>query len=287
MPPGAIASPTRQPHTSSSSRPPVRGCGSEGEASRRPLYLCARLKATVQADGPALCVRSVRQSDSRYPLCRISRVIANTRVDWTATALQACFESGIPIVIVAGNGAPLGCMQPARAGASRASGALDEVLDRPDWPEIYGNWLRATRMRVIADWRREREGTGRPLHPGEFRELVRRHVYGPADADPFDDTAGLWRAALYAMAASALSRAGMRSAYWGAGGGALRLQEDLARVLELMLRLEVHAGMEGNVKGEALMLRVFHAISGKLEARSGQVILSLARRVNQVLGEWR
>ena len=75
--------------------------------------------------------------------------------------------------------------------------------------------------------------------------------------------------------------------YWGAGGTALNLLDDMARVLELRLRLEVDSGMERGLTGEAVALRVFHAISDKLDVQCGRILLSLARRVKQVLAEWR
>lgn len=257
------------------------------ENCRRPLYLCARLKARVDADGPALRVRSAGRAETRYPLYRVSRVIANTRVDWGAAALQACLESGIPIVIVAGSGEPLGSVQPARVSASRLSEDLEELLDRPDWREIYDNWLRTTRMRVLGEWRTEREAAGDPLAPGEFREMVRGLVYGRADAIQFEEATGLWRAALCALAATGLRRAGLQPVHWGAGGTALHLLDDVAWVLELKLRLEVRGAMEQALTDEAVTLRVFHALSDKLEVQCGRILLSLARRVKQVLAEWR
>lgn len=254
---------------------------------RRPLYLCARVKARVDTDGPALRVRAAGRAEARYPLYRVSRVIASSRVDWSAAALQACLETGIPIVIVAGNGAPLGSVQPARVRASRISEDLDELLDRPDWREIYENWLRAARMRVLAEWRTVRETAGRPLDAGEFKELVRRHVYGSADAIPFKEANGIWRAALCALVGTALRRAGLQPVYWGAGGAPLNLLDDLTRVLELRLRLEVCAGMEHGLSGEAVALRVFHAVSDSLDEQCERLLASLARRVKQVLAEWR
>lgn len=256
------------------------------EDCRRPLYLCARLKARVDADGPALRVRSAGRAEARYPLYRVSRVIASNRVDWSAAALEACLQSGIPIVIVAGSGAPLGSVQPARASDSSLAGAIDELLDRPDWRDIYDNWLRAARMRVLAEWKTERHATT-PLAPGEFSELVRKFVYRPAEPIPFEEAAGLWRAAVCALAATALTRVGLRPVHWGADGTAVNLLDDLARLLEVRLRLEVSISMEQGLHGEALALRVFHAMSDKLDAQCRRAMLSLARRAKQVLAEWR
>lgn len=262
---------------------PVR----DPQTCRRPLYLCARVTARVDVDGPALRVRSTGRAEARYPLYRVSRVIASSRVDWSAAALQACLETGIPIVIVAGSGAPLGSFQPASVRASRLAEDMDELLDRPDGREIYGTWLRAARMRMLGEWRTGRETAGEPPAAGEFKELVRRHVYGSADATPFGEATGLWRGALCALVAEALRRAGLQPVQWGSGGMALNLLDDVTRLLELRLRLEVRAGMEHGLAGEAIVLRVFHALSGSLEEQCGRVLASLARRLKQALAEWR
>ena len=259
---------------------------SHPDGCRRPLYLRPLLKARVDADGPALRVRSADRAEARYPLYRVSRVISSNRVDWSAAALEACLQSGIPIVIVAGSGAPLGSVQPARVAASRLSEDIDELLDRPDWRETYDNWLRATRMRVLGEWRTQREAAGDPPAPGEFREMVRRLVYGRADAIPLEEATGLWHAALCGLAATGLRRAGLQAVHWGAGGTTLHLLDDVARVLELRLRLEVRGAMEQALNAEALALRVFHSISDKLDVQCGRILLSLARRVKQVLAEW-
>jgi len=257
------------------------------EPQRRPLYLRPRGKTRVDMDGPALRVRSAGRAEVRYPLYRVSRVVASPDVEWSARALRACLETGIPIVLVGENGAPLGSVFPASPHTSRLSEAIDELLDRPDWSEIYATWLRAARMRILREWRADREAAGRPPAPGEFRELVRRYVYAGADAAPFGEAGGLWRGAICALAAGALSRAGLQATYWGAGGTVLRLLDDLTRLAELCLRMEVHARMEESLVGEAIVLRVFHAISDKLDNKCALVLASLARRIRQVLAEWR
>lgn len=257
------------------------------EDCRRPLYLCARHKARVDVDGPALRVRSAGRAEARYPLYRVSRVIASNRVDWSAAALEACMQTGIPVVIVAASGTPLGWVQPAQLAASRLGEDIDELLDRPDWREIYDNWLRAARMRVLRDWQRETEAAGKSFAPGELAEMVRKFVYGHTDAIWFEEETGLWRTAVLTLAAASLRRAGVQPVLWGAGGTALSLLDDVARLLELRLRLEVRERMEQALNGEALALRVFHSMSDKLESLCGRILLSLGRRVKQVLAEWR
>jgi len=266
-----IAPPERLPHP---------------EECRRPLYLGMRLKARVDVDGLALRVRSAVRAEARYPLSRVSRVIASARVQWSAEALEACLEAGIPVVIMAPNGALLGSVQPACVRASRFSEDIDEFLDRPDWHDIYGNWLRAARMRILREWRAARGAAGNPLGPGEYGEMVRKLVYGPAGAGPFEGETGVWRAALYALASVALRGAGLQPLSCGAGGTMLNLVEDLTRLLELRLRLEVHGEMQQALVGEAVVVKVFHAVSERLEVEAHRVLVSLARRVKQVLSEW-
>lgn len=81
MSPGGVAfAPKEGGPGTGTTRMPSGAPAHRPEGSRRPLYLCARLKARVDADGPALRVRSLGQAEVRYPLYRISRVIANTRL---------------------------------------------------------------------------------------------------------------------------------------------------------------------------------------------------------------
>lgn len=192
-----------------------------------------------------------------------------------------------PILIVGEDGAPLGSFYPARVCATQLAEDIDEMLDRPDWREAYGTWLRAARMRVLGEWRKARETEGAPPAPGEFGELVRRHVYCAEPNSLFADATGLWRGALCALAAGAIRSAGLQPVVWGAGGEALDLLADLTRILELRLRLDVREGIECGLEGEAVVLRVFQALSPTLETEAQRTIGSLARRVKQVLAEWR
>jgi hypothetical protein len=272
---------------SSVSRTPPQRTGSSAPAAgpvmRRPLFLRPAGGARVDTDGPALRVRAERRADTRFPLERVSRIVAGARVSFSADALRACFEHAIPIVIVNADGTPLGSIQPARPATLPLARALDEFLDWPDWRDIYLCWLRAARMRVLADWRRAREAEGAVVDPRAWQELVKKHLY-PAQAAPGKQTmTGLWRGAIYALAADAIQRWGVSGVMWGEGGEALDLRRDLAQLLELRLRLEVREEAEGSLQGEAAMLLVFHALTKKLEAEAARVMRSLARRVKEVL----
>lgn len=254
---------------------------------RRPLYLGVRLKGRVDTDGPALRVRAAGRAEARFPLSRVSRVIASPRVDWGAGALRACMDNGVPIVIVGDDGEPLGSFHPAQPRATRLAEDIEEFVDRPDWREFYEVWLRAERMRVLREWRNGRSADDAAVDARKFGELARMYVYG-ADAErPLGECGGRWRGALHALAAVAIRRAGVQPVHWGSGGQALNVLRDLASLLELRLRLEVREGIEHGLEGEATVLLVFRVISEDLEMQAHRSLGSLARRVRQVLAEWR
>ncbi|MDW8469607.1 MAG: CRISPR-associated endonuclease Cas1 [Burkholderiales bacterium] len=256
------------------------------EEARRPLYIGRGVAARVDLDGPALRLRARRRAERRYPLYRISRVVAGPSVEWGADAVRACLAQAIPIVIVGDDGAPLGWIYPARSKTSRLHSAIEELLDRPDWREWYGNWLRAMRMRTVVDWHERRQTEGTQPDPLELRELIRRHVYASQTSVEVE-IGGVCRGALCALAAQVLSRFGLKPVYFGHGGEPLELLGDLAGLLALRLSLEVRPAMHGVFEREASALRVLHALSDKLNGLATEAIASLARRLRETLDEWR
>jgi hypothetical protein len=264
-------------------QPAAARLAADARESRRPLFLGPTLRAHVDVDGPALRVRAHGRAERRFPLDRVSRVVASTRINWSADALRACLEGAIPIVIVSEKGSPLGSLQPARMRPSRLAEALEELLDYPNWRDIYHCWLRAARMQVLGDWRRARQAAGSPLDPLEYQDLVKRCVYRAESTSATTGTTELWDGAVYSLATETIERWRLPSLLWGSGGEALDLRRDLSDLMELRLRLEVCQGAEGVLKGEATMLLVFHALTDKLKFEAGRAVQSLARRVQEVL----
>lgn len=257
------------------------------DEARRPLFLGGGLRGWVDLDGPGLRVRSERLASARYPLARVSRVIASSGMNWSAGALRACLEGGIPIVIVAEDGTPLGCIYPARPHVSRLAEALDEMLDRPDWAELYGCWLRAMRMRLLLQWRAGREAEGESADPAAFRELVRRLAYEGKPGGDIPPIRGFCQGAVRALAAQTLRRWSLKPVFIAGGGGSLDLLGDLSGLLELRLGLEIGPAMQQTLEDEAFALRVLHTASARLETLADDTIRRLARRVREVLAEWR
>lgn len=253
--------------------------------TRRPLYLAVGGAAIVDLDGPALRVRARSRAPARYPLARISRVIAHCRVEWSSRALLACLERGIPIVVTNPGGDPAGYVLPALRLSSRLGRELEELLDRPDWHHHYEGWLRAERMRIFAQWQRRRETSGKPVPPSLLRELKRRHVYlGERPGNLAQGAFAL--AAVRAVVAERLLKGGLRARYWGAQGEPLCLLDDLAALLELALGLELYGLGETARFDTPAYLRVFHAFADSLTELCHTALGRLHRRINTFLEEW-
>jgi CRISPR associated protein Cas1 len=256
-----------------------------GATSRRPLFFNPALRGKIDTDGPALRLRAERRAEARFPLDRVSRIVAGAHVDWSAGALRTCLERAIPIVIASTDGTPLGSMLPARMPAPPLASALEELLCCPDWRDIYRRWQRAERMRMLAEWRRTQQAEGVTPDPGAYQNLVRRYVYCVGTA--VHETSAFWHSALYAIAVETLQRWSVPPVIWGYENDALDLRRDLAELLELRWRLEVRDDMSAALSDEAATLLVFHVLTEKLEAQGRRIMRSLARRMNQVLTEWR
>jgi hypothetical protein len=262
-----------------------------GRLPRRPLFLGARLRARIDADGPGLRVRGEGRAEARFPLDRLSRVVAGARVHWSAEALRACLESAIPVVILREDGSPLGSIQPARLRRARLAEALDELLERPDWLDVYRCWLRSARMRVLTDWRRSEPGKAAADLRG-YGGLASLQIHGGC-AEPGGSGASsvprmgaFWRGLVYSLATQALLRWGVLNVMWGAGGEPLDLRDDVAELMELRLRLQISDHAEGALRGERERLLVFNAVSEKLDLTAACAMRSLARRVKEALCEW-
>ena len=264
-------------------------CANQRSAAtqRLPLYLYGQSPTQVSADGPALLVRIAHKAPLRYPFARLARVIVGPRVEWRADALAACQHQGLPIVFLDGAGEPTGYLQPVQGKPARLNGVIEEMLDRVDWRMHYSHWLRAERMRLLHDWRRAQEAAGKVVDAGDFRELVRQHVYRPDTATLPFAPASPQAGALSAYTLQALHQAGLQPRYWGNHGDPLELAGDLTRLLGLALHLEMH-GLGTAMHGDnAALLHVLHSFGARISQRLHHLIGSLHRRLKTLLEEWR
>lgn len=264
----------------------ARGEGERPALPRLPLYLYGKAPTQVGADGPALLVRVAHKAPLRYPLSRLSRIIAGARVEWRADALAACQREGLPIVFLDSAGEPTGYLTPIQAKPSRLDHVIEEMLDRADWALHYSHWLRAERMALAQAWRRERLAAGREVDEDDFRELVRQHVYRPESEAHTFPPGSPQAAALAAHVLQTLRQAGLKPRYWGQHGEALELAGDLTRLLGLALHLEMR-GLGSSLHGEeAALLRVLHGFAARLNPLLPQLLGSLHRRFKSQLEAW-
>lgn len=253
---------------------------------RLPLYLEGKQPLTVDLNGPALLVKSETRAPGRFPLQRLSRVIACQQVQWRTRALLACLEQGIAVIFVDGRGRPAGYLHAMNEHASRLDQLIRETLSRPDWQESYKNWLRAEHMRVLHAWRAGQEAAGHTISEQAFQRLVRRYIY-QGNRSAQEEHAGFYLAAIAAMLASLFRRAGLEPRYWGLHGHVLDLIGDLTRVLMLRLMLEIGefgSGFEGQAE---LMLRVFHSQLEDLDQCARAMLGRLHRHIKEQLETWR
>ncbi len=115
----------------------------------KPLYIEADEPVRVRLDGPALVVAHPGRAPRRFPLGRISRVVAAGRIAWDHDALLACLDHGVTVTLLAPDGSARGFSLPACDPATRDNQRIEEFLSRPDWRSLYDNWLRSFERREI------------------------------------------------------------------------------------------------------------------------------------------
>ena len=286
--------------------------------ARLPLYLIDRGPARVDADGPSLVVRSPQRADARYPLCRLSRIITGSHVEWSARALDACRRERLIIVFLDGHGQTTGYLYPAHAHPAALGDLIEEILDRPDWTEIYADWLRAQRMSLVERHRRTCSAAGRMLDEDDYRDLVRLYVYRADDTGPLLPPESIAAAALTARVHQTLREQGLRPRYfgtplsrvagrgltaavpdrwrphaqiperfhWSAGIATLELADDLTSLLELSYHLDNH-GLGVLARSDDLTrLRLLHRNEGRMDGYLKQVLGSLHRDLASRLDTW-
>ena len=263
----------------------ARICSPASDA--RPLYLMTTSNCVVDLDGPALVVRAGRRMKGLYPLGRVSRIVSTASVDWKGRAVSACLARGIPIVLLAADGSPVGYVQPPSMARSSLDRLLCELVEHPDWQEHHGNWLRAERMHVVQAWLRHRNEEGQPLSDAERGEVVRRYVYVPDQSSAQVRRAGIYQAALMALCCEKIRKAGLASRYYGYGGAELHLAADLCELLLVALDLELQGSICDAAEELRISVRVFEAYTEGLEQRVGEILGRLHGRVLRLMREWR
>ncbi len=112
------------------------------------LYI-DRPGAEISLDGPALKIRAPGKAAQLLPLARLRRVHAQSNCRWQTKALMQCARLGIPVLFHEADSRLLGRLAGARAGNPQLGRLLEAVSLRPDWPELYSQWLDAMRLQTL------------------------------------------------------------------------------------------------------------------------------------------
>lgn len=145
------------------------------------LYLEGRQGVKVLLDGPALRAQSAGRADGRYPLSRLSRIVALGDVVWNPRALLACLHYQVPIAVLDSRGRFVRlrcCVGNGERGLARHLGGLLEIAR---YQTRYQRWLRraehlereAVAVRYgINDW--QHEGLWTRVNEAQFAQGLRR-----------------------------------------------------------------------------------------------------------------
>ncbi len=154
-------------------------------ADRRPLYLDPKAPTQVDIVGPALSIRVQGQAERLMPLRRISRILVNERTGLSTAALLGCADRGISILFVDIEGEVRGRLLGAPGERQELRQRLVDLLDRPDWKDLYGNWLYAQERRAVLRVQRRMRielQSASPISTGRWISEQAVRLAGPKDA---------------------------------------------------------------------------------------------------------
>lgn len=195
--------------------------------TRNPLYLLDGPAREVGIQGPSLVLK-VRgyPNPQRIPLDRIERIVCGVNTSWQGSALCTCFAKGIPITWINGKGRAEGMGLPTHDPDSPINDAILGYVNRMGWEKRYANWLRSRRMNVLAHWTRS-VGKDRRVNAQALENLKREFVYHDRMEDFFIPDAQGW---CTSVATQLLLTEQIAPTYWGHGGRAMNLANDLGHL---------------------------------------------------------
>jgi hypothetical protein len=207
-------------------------------------------------------------------------VITSGPVEWSTTALLACAQRGITITFLHPDGAIQAYLFGEPTEREGLFCRLRDLLDRPDWPDRYGDWLRAMESRA----RRalvKRLGLALSKAPTAAQlqamlEAQKHQFISPGVCQFLDKRL---RGLLAALTSELLAEAGLTAELLRSLGGRLDLNGDLVRLLAWDLHLPVlellshHQDTHRQRLEDAELVRFFEGHSARLR-RLGCGLLS-------------
>ena len=251
---------------------------------RLPLYLLGGANRHVDLDGPALRLRQSKATDLRYPLARLSRILAGQTIQWSPKALCACMEAQIPIIFLGKDKKPPGYLLPMQAHRSRLNDTLQEYVSLNQWEAGYQNWLRAERMRILHEWCAQQGLRGHEVTESKYRALVHAHIY--RQKRHLAPMAPIYSSAITAFVTEKLVKAGVNTRYQGVGGCTLELLQDIVSLMDLVLGLEIHGIGERIYGSDAALLYILHMFNETLHDRCFGILRRLHKAFSERLEQW-
>ncbi|MCC7414048.1 MAG: CRISPR-associated endonuclease Cas1 [Gammaproteobacteria bacterium] len=253
-----------------------------GGPPRQPLYLMSRRPVSVCRRDASLVAYERKVCVGRYPLTRMSRVIATAHVNWHGNAIAACLEQGIGIAFVAGAGTFLGSCIPSLERVSPLTELLEELIDNPRWSATYDNFLRHLRADALRHWAGNRERALRPVTVSEYTAWVRSFVhFGEPPVELAFDCRGFLRALIDAH----LYSRRVRVRYWRESVSVLDLGADITSLVYGTIVMEAGALLRSTSR-PAAAIRLFENASPDYLMRIEGVLGSLERLLLRSVRQW-
>lgn len=264
---------------------PAHWSGARGQSVRLPLYLRGTVDTHVSGQGASLLVRRREHADIRHPIHRLSRIIANRKVEFAASAIQLCLAHQIPLVLLASDGTPMGYIQPASLAPSTLDGLLCEMMEHPNRAALFQNWKRAQRMGLIREWVDHRKNAGESVDDWEYQQKIREYLQD--NGSPPLATWPIFEGPIAAHVSQRIQQAGLGPYYWGNGGAVLDLRQEIIEHLKLALALEVGSlGATLHGHSEAI-LRLLHSFGPRLTEHIDRYLGKLHRSLRERFETWR
>lgn len=258
------------------------------------LYLDAiGAPVRVHLDGPALRVERAGSADGRFPLRRVSRVVARGPVSFEGDSLVACLAAGIALAFVDARGGRLGACLPATAPRDATAFLLDEAMQAGIAANLLDGWRRAEeRRQVLAAVC----ALGLTV-PDLRRATIERHVLvrlqRMAPAAPVELLALRTAVLIDAAVATWLVQQGLGWSWQGGHDRAIDVRRDLGSVLEVALwpelfvlvqRLQVRPhGRQRDRSVQRRLIGWFEARWPRLEAEADAALARLRRGLREAL----
>lgn len=252
------------------------------EPPRKPLYLNPPTPVRVDAQGDSLVVLRDACAQQRYPIERISRIVATATVNWTGRALTLCLRTGVPVVWADGSGDALGNIQPRKLQTGSFAIELETYLSFADWRTRFDNWLLCRRRDTLSASFRRLVPSDQPFDRRRFEKLKHSYVHNGEHPQEFHPQGETW---CHAWVVEALHKEGIRSSYVGNNAQVLDLASHLTDLLWAELNFDCGSFPSGTTD-QHFAVRMFEAWIHQRETRVLRHLADLKRHVASEIDLW-